>query len=193
VDNGFYSTDQTFSLLVTHVEQPPSYAQITSPLSGDNFLPGSSIPITAQAYDPDSDLHHVQFFVQDTNGSQSLSGTSSNAPYSLTWTNPALGTYTVYAIAYDTTGLSATSPPVSLSISVPLVPQPQLFIAPATNNLAVGWSTSLSSNILQSTTNLAPPVIWTPVTVAPLEDDSDSTWVYFFSPTEPRRFFRLSK
>ena len=195
VDNGFYSTDQTFSLLVIHVNQPPTYARIISPNSGDNFLPGASVPITAQAFDPDSNLDHIQFFSQAVTSGQlpQLMGTSSNAPFSVTWTNAALGVYTLYAIAYDTTGLSATSPPVSLSISVPLVPQPQLFIAPATNNLAVGWSTSLSSNILQSTTNLAPPVIWTPVTVAPLEDDSDSTWVYFFSPTEPRRFFRLSK
>src|ERR1017187_5319076 len=119
VDNGFYSTDQTFSLLVTHVEQPPSYAQITSPNSGDNFLPGSSIPITAQAYDPDSNLDHIQFFSQAVTSGQlpQLMGTSSNAPFSVTWTNAALGVYTLYAIAYDTTGLSATSPPVSLSRS----------------------------------------------------------------------------
>jgi hypothetical protein len=195
VDNGFSSSDQTFSLLVNHVSQPPSYAQIISPNSGNNFLPGASVPITAQAYDPDSDLHHVQFFLKGVNGvpPDHLLGISSNAPYAVTWTNAALGTYALYAVAYDSTGLSATSQPVSLSISVPIISQPKLFIGPATNNLAVVWSTALSSNILQSTTNLTPPVIWTPVNAAPFQDDADAAWVYFFSPTKPRQFFRLAK
>jgi hypothetical protein len=194
VDSGFYSSDQTFSLLVNHVSQPPSYAQISSPFSGANFLPGSNIQIVAQAFDPDSDLDHLQFRLQGTNGLSQLLGSSSNAPYSVTWTNPALGTYAAYAIAYDSTGLSATSPPASFSVSVPLVVRPEIVIgADTNNNLAVAWSSALPSTALQSTTNLLPPVIWATVNSGPVLDSADSCWIYYVSTNMPRQFFRLAE
>jgi len=53
------------------------------------------------------------------------------------------------------------------------------------------WPGSVSSNALQSATNLVPPITWSPVTNAP--QAGDGAWFYFVPPMEPRRFFRLAQ
>jgi hypothetical protein len=150
------------------------------------LLPGLQVLLSANAFDVETNLARIEFYDQ----ANQLLVTATNPPYSAIWSNPAAGNTTLSAIAYDTGGLSTTSPPVSVTVSVPAVYPPTLSIASLSNTVGLVWLSSISSNALQTATNLVPPVFWSPVTNPPLE--SDGAWFYFVSPNEPRRFFRLA-
>jgi len=116
---------------------------------------------------------------------------ASNAPYSFTWTNPPAGTSVLYAVAYDTNGLSAVSPSVQVAFSVPVPYQPLVYIAQSSNLVVLAWSDLLSSNALQTATNLVPPIQWAPLTNVAL--DGEGAWFYFTSPTNRQQFYRLAQ
>jgi hypothetical protein len=186
VSDGVHVTNRTFGVTVRPVQHPPQYVTITSPHGGDNLLPGVPVVLSANAFDVEANLARIEFY----NQANQLLGAASNAPYSAIWSSPVAGNTTLYAIAYDTTGLSTISPAVSVTVSVPAVYPPTLSIASLSNTVGVVWLSSISSNALQTATNLVPPVFWLPLTnISPVE--SDGAWFYFVSPSQPRRFFRL--
>jgi hypothetical protein len=187
VVGGIIATNRTFGVTVRSVQHPPQYVTITSPLGGANLQPGLPVLLSANAFDVESNLARIEFYDQ----ANRLLGTASNAPYSAIWSNPVAGRTTLSAVAYDAGGLSTTSPAVSVTVSVPPVYPPTLAIGSLSNTVAVVWLSSISSNALQTATNLVPPVFWSPVTNAsPVE--SDGAWFYFVSPNESRRFYRLA-
>jgi hypothetical protein len=191
VSDGFLVTTQTFTLTVRPVEDPPAFVRITRPRSGDNLLPGTPALLSAVALDVETNLANVQFYRKTpANRVDQQVGLATNPPYSVIWSNPPAGDSTLYAIAYDHTGLSATSAPVAVTISTPILPQPRLFITGVSNLVAVSWSASVSSNALQTTTNLAPAALWTPMESPPQYDEG--AWYYLVTPTETRRFFRIA-
>jgi hypothetical protein len=59
------------------------------------------VTLTASVSDVDDAVTNVSFYANDH-----LLGRFTNAPYSLVWTNPALGSYTVAAFAVDSYGAS---------------------------------------------------------------------------------------
>ena len=95
---------------------PIPYASITSPASGSSFWQGTNIPIQAVVGNDPNPVSQVVFY----QGVQSL-GTSTNSPYSITWSNVASGTYVLTAVATDSVGLSLTSNPVNIIVSAPPV------------------------------------------------------------------------
>ena len=148
--------------------------------------------VAGEAFDVETNLARLQFYRQSpSNQVAQLLGIATNAPYAVTWTNPAAGNYSLYAIAFDSTGLSATSPPVSVTVSALVVPPPQVFIEERSNLISVSWSDFVRSNALQTTTNLKAPLVWVPVTNAP--QAGEGSWFYTFPPNKPRQFFRLVK
>ncbi|MDR0248033.1 MAG: hypothetical protein LBI16_06560, partial [Burkholderiales bacterium] len=93
------------------VPQPPTVS-ITEPVSGQGFAAGT-VTLSASAASPnyEGSISKVAFLVNDV-----LSGTVTEAPYTVTIEANNAGTYNVVAQAYDNRNVSASSSPVSFSI-----------------------------------------------------------------------------
>ncbi|HEX8422814.1 MAG TPA: PA14 domain-containing protein, partial [Pyrinomonadaceae bacterium] len=87
---------------------------IISPAFGATYTSPASIVINATASDSDGQITKVEFF----QGSTRL-GEDTAAPYSLTWTNVAAGSYTLTAKATDNAGATGTSVPVNVFVNQP--------------------------------------------------------------------------
>jgi alpha-tubulin suppressor-like RCC1 family protein len=93
---------------------------LTSPTNGSVFLAGTNIDITAIA-SGEAGIAQVQFFEgidEFFPGTNSL-GMSTSTPYSITVTNPAIGKYSLTAVAIDNAGLVATSLVVNITVGIP--------------------------------------------------------------------------
>lgn len=107
--------NQTWSAAV-NVTVSPNQAptvSITAPLAG--ATPGVGLPttVTATAADADGTVAGVQFYV----GGEPLGAALTSAPYSLTWTPRAAGSYTLTAVATDNLGAQTTSAGVAVVAS----------------------------------------------------------------------------
>ncbi len=89
---------------------------ITSPATGSSFRVGTNITLTATATDPDGAVAEVSFY----NGGILL-GTDSTAPYSLTLSNVAAGSYLFVAVATDNRGLAGVSEIAAVSVNSGIV------------------------------------------------------------------------
>jgi len=87
---------------------------LTCPADGSLFDAGSAINLSAEATDPFGSILGVEFF-QGTNAI----GTDVDFPYSVTWTNPPIGTHLLSARVMDDDGMTATAGPVSVTVRVP--------------------------------------------------------------------------
>lgn len=85
---------------------------ITNPGNNSIFSLGTSVTVGASASATGGSVTSVGFYV----GSE-LIGTSTLAPYSVTWNNMASGTYYLKGTAQDNRGLSASSSPITVKIS----------------------------------------------------------------------------
>lgn len=121
----------TSSAVAIVVNAPPTVS-LTSPTANQGFATGSSILLTANAADSDGSVSKVDFYRGTT-----LIGTATAAPYTVTWSNAAAGSYSLTAKATDNRGASKTSSAVAIVVAVaPTVsltaPQAnQLYTAPA--------------------------------------------------------------
>lgn len=77
---------------------------LVSPSEASSILEGESLTIEAEAADDDGSIAKVDFY---RNGNKLTSDTT--APFTHTWASPAVGSYDVYAIATDDTGLTSQS------------------------------------------------------------------------------------
>src|SRR6266571_1841304 len=103
-------------------------ASITSPANGATFTAPATIPIAADAAKiGGGTITKVEFFQGTT-----LIGTATAAPYTFSWTNVAVGTYTLTAKATDSVGASSTSAGVAVSVT------PLLTITSPVNGATVG-------------------------------------------------------
>lgn len=93
--------------------QPPTVS-LTSPVNNTSFVAPASITINANATDGDGSISKVDFY----NGSTLLS-TDVTSPYAFTWSNVAVGNYTITARATDNNGAVTTSSVVSVTVTVP--------------------------------------------------------------------------
>jgi autotransporter-associated beta strand protein len=83
--------------------------------SGNSFSQGTNLPIQAVVVNNTNPISQVAFF----QGTTPL-GTATGAPYGITWSNVPAGNYILTAVATDSTGLSATSNPVNITVSTTL-------------------------------------------------------------------------
>lgn len=120
LDGTLTTANQTYSLILTggtSVESnPPPTIALTSPSTGDVFLPNAPVSLTATATDlalggGPGTVSKVEFF----NGSTSL-GVDTTAPYSLSWTPSSSGTYTITAQATDSESATATSSAATITV-----------------------------------------------------------------------------
>jgi peptidoglycan/xylan/chitin deacetylase (PgdA/CDA1 family) len=85
---------------------------LTAPADGANVT-GTAVPVTADASDNVA-VDHVDFYV-DTN----VVGTDSTTPYETSWNSRSVtnGTHAVSAVAYDSSGNTATSAASSITVT----------------------------------------------------------------------------
>ena len=93
--------------------QPPIIT-IASPSNNASFQQPAAISISANAFDAEGPVTNVEFFV----GAVSL-GADAAPPFSVIWSNGAVGSYSLTAVATDRDGLTATSSVVNVTITPP--------------------------------------------------------------------------
>jgi uncharacterized repeat protein (TIGR03806 family) len=91
---------------------PPPVVVMTSPTNGAALTAAASLTLAADAAAQSNAVSQVAFYI---NGA--LLGTVTNPPYALTDTGLPAGSYTLTAVASDTTGLTATSAPVNITVN----------------------------------------------------------------------------
>ena len=95
------------------INAPPS-VQLTSPANGANYMAPAAIPLSATASDPDGSISRVAFYAGSV-----LLGTDTASPFTLSWNNVPVGTYSLTAVATDDAGSSTTSAAVTVRVLEP--------------------------------------------------------------------------
>ena len=113
---------------ITTGNQPPTVS-ITSPSDGAAFTEGDSITIDAVASDSDGTVTMVEFY----QGGSKL-GEATTSPYSYTWNNVPVGSYSLTAKATDNEDATRTSAAVNITVNpppdtVPPTPDPMTWAA----------------------------------------------------------------
>jgi RHS repeat-associated protein len=89
--------------ITVNANQAPTVG-LTSPTEGQSFTAPATVTLTANATDTDGTIAKVEFYRGTT-----LIGTSTNSPYSVTWTDAPAGSYSLTAKATDDKGAVTTS------------------------------------------------------------------------------------
>jgi hypothetical protein len=123
---GTLATATFDNVTVTSATPPannPPTVSLTSPASGATYTAPATIALAASASDSDGTISKVDFYSGTT-----LIGTSTTAPFQMTWSNVPSATYSLTAVATDNGGATATSGAVSITVS-----------AGPSNGLPAGW------------------------------------------------------
>jgi len=137
-----------------------SSATLTSPASSASFLSLSTIPVVATVVTNGNIINAVNFYANGTN----FLGQATHAPYTVSWPNVAAGTYSLVAAVTFNGGGVVNSPAINITVTNLPPKIGGIVLAPGTKGVSVsGTGQPSSPYILASSTNLVPPVIWTPV------------------------------
>jgi hypothetical protein len=160
---------------------------ITNPANGAflyvNSLAGG-LPISAMANDLDGTVTNVQFFA----GTNKI-GAASASPWSIRASNLISGSYVLTATATDNSGATTLSAPVSINLSASTLP-PALAANQAGTNVQLSWPTGTLTMVVQTTSNLAPPITWRTVTNGVVATNQVN--VLRWPATGQHQFFRLA-
>lgn len=102
--------------LVVNTNVPPSVA-LTTPTNAATFVTPANLTLRASVSDSDDAVVRVDFYA-----GANLIGSATTNPFSLTWSNVAVGTYDLTAMATDAHGASTTSAPVNVTVQIPSLP-----------------------------------------------------------------------
>jgi Tol biopolymer transport system component len=118
---------------------------ITSPSTGALLAPTSNVVVIASASHPSGTINQVEFFANDESiGFGTLVGGSQ---YNLPWNNLNDGIYALVAVVSDGSGVTTTSPPITVTVASP----PTVTITNPTNGSVFPSLTNISlSSIAQS-------------------------------------------
>ena len=115
---------------------------LTSPVNGAAFMLGTNVTLEATASDADGSIAKVEFY----RGGTTLIGSVAVAPYRYAWTPDASGDFTLTAKAYDNRKATATSPPVTISVTGNQSPVVALASPVAGTYVTPGSTVLLSAN-----------------------------------------------
>jgi plastocyanin len=146
-----FNVGMTGAVVVAAANLPPTVS-ITNPASGTVFAAPANVTIQASASDSDGTVTNVQFLV----GANVVTN-KATAPFFGVTNNLAAGSYTLFAIASDNVGATATNQ-VTISVVTPVTvllsaPQP---VPPGKFRFTYTANTGLSY-LVQRSTNLIPP------------------------------------
>jgi hypothetical protein len=157
--NGVSTTSSQITITVTGPTQPappapppagPSVA-MTSPSNNAALNGPGSVNLSATASESNGTIAKVKFF----NGTTALSYAGTSSPYNYTWNNVQPGTYTLTAQATDANGMTATSSPVTITVSagnpIPPISPTVVLTSPLNNATFTGpASINLSATALEA-------------------------------------------
>ena len=131
-----YATGVSAPVSVIVLPNAPPVVTITNPIAGATFASPATVTIDATATDSDGTVQLVTFFANGV-----AIGTDATSPYSVTWT-PAMGSYSLTAMAADNEGGTASSAAVPITID----PIPgRINVALAANGALASASSTLSA------------------------------------------------
>ncbi|EUJ10021.1 cytochrome c peroxidase [Methylophilaceae bacterium 11] len=109
---------QLYSTIGTATQSPPTVT-LTAPTAGMSVGQGAAITVSANATDSDGTVTQVAFYDDAT-----LIATDTTAPYSISWTNAAVGSHSITARATDNSGAVTASTAVTITVtsSTPTTP-----------------------------------------------------------------------
>ena len=109
------SSDLSFDLELNALGHVPPVVSITVPNHSELLAAGSPVLLKANAVD-DLGIASVEFRIN-----AQFVGRVTNAPFQMYWSNATVGSYSVVAIATDTSGLSTASAPTFFKLGAELV------------------------------------------------------------------------
>jgi hypothetical protein len=111
----------------------PFIVKLLYPMNGQTFLEPANIELHPLVVDSNL-VETVEYFsgtnslgIVTNTGGIWLTNTSSRNPFSLVWSNVTQGNYTLTAVATDSAGIMATSPPVSIYVVTNLPPVVRIY------------------------------------------------------------------
>ena len=113
-NKGFSGLSSPVEITITGtgpVNQAPTVS-LTAPADNSTYTFGSSASLKAEANDTDGTISKVEFYAGTT-----LIGTDNVSPYEITWAQPAAGTYSLKAKAYDNSNASTESTAVTIIVN----------------------------------------------------------------------------
>lgn len=115
----------------------PPAVELTGPADGATFTAPASVTVGATAADADGTVVRVDFHANGT-----LIGSDDTAPYDVSWTGVAAGTYTLTAVATDNAGATTTSSPAAIAVSPSQTSSTEeiLFYASDVTRIAGNWT-----------------------------------------------------
>jgi cupin superfamily acireductone dioxygenase involved in methionine salvage len=133
---GLTATSAPVNITVTNPPPPPPVPFVVTlfaPTNGQTFTLPTNIYVHAAVTDSNL-IKAIQYFangasigiVTNSAGVLLTNLTSGNTFY-LSWSNPPAGGYTLYAVAFDSAGLTATSAPVNITVTNRPPPPPVPF------------------------------------------------------------------
>jgi cellulose 1,4-beta-cellobiosidase len=132
--------DDYFTIAKNVPNLPPSVT-ITSPAEGATFDANANITITADASDSDGTISQVDFYAGNT-----VIGSRTVAPYTITWNDVPAGNYALTAAATDNLGATSTSAVVNITVTpappTPPAPPASLTATAGDGQVSLTWSSS---------------------------------------------------
>ena len=137
------------ALNITATNLAPTVS-LDAPLANAQFFAPATITLSATASDTDGSVTKVEFF----NGATKI-GQATTPPYTFSWTNVAIGAYSLTAVATDNAGTTTTSGAAAITVVIPppqfttaasatpnpaVVGQTVAFAAAASNNATFAWT-----------------------------------------------------
>lgn len=147
LDGSQESTTSTSVGITVRTNSAPNVL-ITSPESGSVFVAPANLELRASVYDGDGTVSQVEFF----NGTATI-GIAYAEPYSITWNNVPIGTYTIRAIATDDLGAKSTVKSALVYVAVP--PTVSLVTPAAASRFSPPASIPITANASDSDGSIA--------------------------------------
>ncbi|MBC8121537.1 MAG: hypothetical protein H7Y22_06840 [Gemmatimonadaceae bacterium] len=122
-EGGVYADIETANSIQVSAKPGSSSASVvtvslTNPLNGSTLTTGSSVTVSATATASSGSITKVEFFANGTEV-----GEKTSSPYSITLSDLPSGSYSLTAKATSSSGTSATSSPVNVTVSAPAANQ----------------------------------------------------------------------
>ena len=108
---------QSAPVSLTVTQDPPANVSITTPANGTSVTGPAKIVLTASASSPDESISRVEFEYQGSTKIGTVTKISEQGAYQYTWSNVAVGSYTVTAISTDSLGTKTLSSPIGITVT----------------------------------------------------------------------------